>query len=149
MAQCPSCGAEIGAENTECPQCGANLAEPTASFSPVDLAPAETKKASASSEGPVLIVRKGPQPGEKFYVDRERLTVGRDPESDIFLNDMTVSRTHAVIERKDNVVTVKDAGSLNGTYVNGKVVESATLENGDAVQIGTFQMVFCGAGPVS
>jgi hypothetical protein len=147
MAKCPSCGAEIGAENTECPECGANLAEPTASFKPVDVAPAEVKKTSApAAEGPVLIVRKGPQPGEKFYVDRERLTVGRDPESDIFLNDMTVSRTHAIIECKDNVVTVKDAGSLNGTYVNGDIVESASLKDGDAVQIGTFQMVYCAGG---
>jgi pSer/pThr/pTyr-binding forkhead associated (FHA) protein len=87
-------------------------------------------------------VRKGPQPGERFFVDRSRLTVGRDPESDIFLNDMTVSRTHAIIECEANAVTVKDAGSLNGTYVNGEIVESATLVDGDALQIGTFQMVF-------
>jgi pSer/pThr/pTyr-binding forkhead associated (FHA) protein len=99
-----------------------------------------------ASEGPVLVVRKGPQPGERFFVDRGKLTIGRDPESDIFLNDITVSRAHAVIECKDDVVSVSDAGSLNGTYVNGEVCDTAVLKNGDVVQIGTFQMLFL-SGP--
>jgi pSer/pThr/pTyr-binding forkhead associated (FHA) protein len=141
MAECPGCGAEVGAENTVCPECGAGLSEPTASFEPVGVASPEAAAAPAT-EGPVLVVRKGPQPGERFFVDRGTLTIGRDPESDIFLNDITVSRAHAVVECTDNVVTVKDAGSLNGTYVNGELVESAVLANGDAVQIGTFQMLF-------
>ena len=85
----------------------------------------------------MLVVRKGPQPGERFFIDRPRLTIGRDPESDIFLNDMTVSRMHAVVELIGATVTVTDAGSLNGTYVNGVLVDSAVLEHGDAVQIGT------------
>ncbi len=85
---------------------------------------------------------KGPQPGERFFVDRPRLTIGRDPESDIFLNDMTVSRTHAVMELIGATVKVTDAGSLNGTYVNGVLVDTAELCHGDAVQIGTFQMAF-------
>jgi hypothetical protein len=142
MAQCAACGAETGAENKTCPQCGAALAEPTAEFEPVGAPSAEPKPSVPASDSPVLVVRKGPQPGERFFVDRSRLTVGRDPESDIFLNDMTVSRTHAIIECEANAVTVKDAGSLNGTYVNGEIVESATLVDGDALQIGTFQMVF-------
>jgi predicted component of type VI protein secretion system len=142
MAKCSGCGAEVSAETIECPQCGARLAEPTASFDPVDVGTVETKAAEPPSESPVLIVRKGPQPGERFFIDRDRLTIGRDPESDIFLNDMTVSRTHAVVDCRANVVSVKDAGSLNGTYLNGEIVESATLTNGDVLQIGTFQMLF-------
>lgn len=141
MPQCPACGAEVGAESTECPACGARLAEPTAAFEPVETS-APDASATSLADGPVLVVRKGPQPGERFFIDRDRLTLGRDPASDVFLNDMTVSRTHAVVECEADVVTVKDAGSLNGTYVNGEIVESAVLKGGDVVQIGTFQMVF-------
>ncbi|TLM87290.1 MAG: FHA domain-containing protein, partial [Actinobacteria bacterium] len=72
--------------------------------------------------------------------------VGRDPESDIFLNDMTVSRSHAEFEVVGDEVTVRDLGSLNGTYVNGVCVDAAPLSHGDLVQIGTFQMVFVGRG---
>lgn len=138
---CSACGAEVEARVSECPECGARLSEPTESFDPIEV---ETPTASVppTTEGPVLVVRKGPQPGERFFLDREELTVGRDPASDIFLNDMTVSRTHAKVETAGGVATVRDAGSLNGTYVNGQVVESATLSNGDVLQIGTFQMLF-------
>ena len=146
MAECPGCGAEVGAENTVCPACGAGLSEPTASFEPVGVAASDAVVAPAA-EGPVLVVRKGPQPGERFFVDRGKLTIGRDPESDIFLNDITVSRTHAVIECEGDVVTVADAGSLNGTYINGEVCDkTVVLKNGDVVQIGTFQMLFL-SGP--
>jgi pSer/pThr/pTyr-binding forkhead associated (FHA) protein len=147
MAECPACGAEVSAESTDCPDCGARLSEPTASFDPVEVETPGGKTAPAASEGPVLIVRKGPQPGERFFVDRDRLVIGRDPVSDIFLNDMTVSRAHATVECSANVVSVKDAGSLNGTYVNGEIVDSAVLSSGDVLQIGTFQMLFLsGAG---
>ena len=138
---CSACGAEVETGSAECPECGTRLSEPTAAFDPVEVQAPETKPL-AVTEGPVLVVRKGPQPGEKFFIDREDLTVGRDPASDIFLNDMTVSRTHATVHSVNGVVSVKDAGSLNGTYLNGEVVESATLANGDIVQVGTFQMVY-------
>ena len=97
-------------------------------------------------EGPVLVVRKGPQPGERFFIDRPELAIGRDPASDIFLNDMTVSRSHAVLEARHGEVSVRDAGSLNGTYVNGQCAERAVLRDGDIVQIGTFQMVYHAGG---
>jgi pSer/pThr/pTyr-binding forkhead associated (FHA) protein len=143
MAECPACGATVDPDASECSSCGAAIAGSTASFSPVGNAE-ETPVVTGSvpAEGPVLVVRKGPQPGERFFVDRPRLTIGRDPESDIFLNDMTVSRMHAVVEQIGSSVTVTDAGSLNGTYVNGVLVDSAELSHGDAVQIGTFQMAF-------
>jgi hypothetical protein len=138
---CSACGAEVEAGIAECPECGTRLSEPTAAFDPVEVEAPEAKMPPVT-EGPVLVVRKGPQPGEKFFIERDNLTVGRDPASDIFLNDMTVSRTHATVESANGVVSVKDAGSLNGTYLNGEVVESATLDDGDILQIGTFQMVF-------
>jgi pSer/pThr/pTyr-binding forkhead associated (FHA) protein len=143
MAQCPACGVDVEPDATECPVCGVQLAGATASFVPVG---SEAQKPASEAvecvDGPVLVVRKGPQPGERFFIDRERLSIGRDPESDIFLNDMTVSRLHAVVEMHGNVVKVDDAGSLNGTYVNGVLVDSAELSHGDTVQIGTFQMLY-------
>jgi hypothetical protein len=142
MEECPTCHEQVDPDALECPSCGASLDGATASFEPVGHADGAPVDLVASGEGPVLVVRKGPQTGEKFFVDTARLTVGRDPESDIFLNDMTVSRTHAVIERVGDTARVTDAGSLNGTYVNGVLVDSAELNHGDAVQIGTFQMAF-------
>ena len=144
MTQCPGCGAEVKPEAGECSECGARLSEPTQSFRPIRVD--GDNGGVAATDGPVLIVRKGPQPGERFFIDRPRLTIGRDPESDVFLNDMTVSRTHAIVECEGARITVRDGGSLNGTYVNGTVVDEADLRDGDVVQIGTFQMVFV-AGP--
>jgi pSer/pThr/pTyr-binding forkhead associated (FHA) protein len=114
----------------------------TTSFEPIALEGQPAKQVGSSDEGPLLVVRKGPQPGERFFLDRPRLVIGRDPESDIFLNDMTVSRAHAVVFSDEHGVRVADAGSLNGTYVNGAVAEEAVLSDGDVLQIGTFQMLF-------
>lgn len=141
MAQCPACGVPVDSQDGVCPSCGLHVAGATASFEPVELTEAVVSTAPAT-EGPVLVVRKGPQPGERFFLDRPRLTIGRDPESDIFLNDMTVSRMHATLECAADGVLVTDSGSLNGTYLNGEVVDSATLADGDILQVGTFQMVF-------
>lgn len=143
MPDCSHCGAHVAPENESCPQCG--MASPnTASFEPVSADLDAAGGAAESVEGPVLVVRKGPQPGERFYIDRPTLSIGRDPVSDIFLNDMTVSRAHAILDLVAGSVTVRDAGSLNGTYVNGVCVDEAELSDGDAVQIGTFQMVYHG-----
>jgi pSer/pThr/pTyr-binding forkhead associated (FHA) protein len=95
-----------------------------------------------SSEGPLLVVRKGPDVGETFYLDRPELSIGRDPEADIFLNDVTVSRRHAKLTLAGGQVTVEDTDSLNGTYVNGVLVDRAPLSTGDSLQIGRFQMFF-------
>lgn len=122
------------------------MRENTASFLPVgtvESAPAE----SVETDGPLLIVRRGPEVGERFYLDRPRLTIGRDPDASIFLNDITVSRTHAALEVSDDgEVTVSDAGSLNGVYINGVTVDRGVLRNGDQLQIGRFQMVFLSGG---
>ncbi len=143
MGVCASCGEPLDEHAAACSACGSAVADATASFAPVgDLE--QGSEVPGGTEGPVLVVRKGPQPGERFHIDRARLTIGRDPESDIFLNDMTVSRAHAVLSKEGDVVTVRDAGSLNGTYVNGLYVETAPLRDGDVVQIGTFQMVYFG-----
>ena len=94
----------------------------------------------------LLVVRRGPNVGARFLLDADVTTVGRHPSSDIFLDDVTVSRRHAEFHRESGIFTVRDVGSLNGTYVNRERVESATLSNGDEVQIGKFRLVFI-AGP--
>lgn len=146
MAECRVCGALAEQGASACAECGAAISGQTESFDPVSALSAEDLALGGPIEGPVLVVRKGPEAGERFYIDRPRLTVGRDPESDIFLNDMTVSRSHAFLELQDAEVTVRDAASLNGTYVNGVCVDVATLSDGDVLQIGTFQMVFLRGG---
>lgn len=146
MTKCPKCDCELGPDATLCERCGCDVADATASFEPVGGEHAGESAASDLTDGPVLVVRKGPQPGERFYLDRPVLSVGRDPKSDIFLNDMTVSRAHAVFETSGGTVTVRDAGSLNGTYVNGLCADVAELADGDVVQVGTFQMLFFSGG---
>jgi len=94
----------------------------------------------------LLIVRRGPNAGARFLLERDVTTSGRHPDSDIFLDDVTVSRRHAEFHRGQSGFTVRDVGSLNGTYVNRERVESATLSNSDEVQIGKFRLVFI-AGP--
>jgi FHA domain len=94
----------------------------------------------------LLVVRRGPNAGARFLLDHDVTSSGRHPDSDIFLDDVTVSRRHAEFHRGANAFTVRDVGSLNGTYVNRERVESATLSNGDEVQIGKFRLMFI-AGP--
>ncbi len=145
MDKCPKCGTEVDSGLSVCPSCGVMLAEVTASFPAVGNGPQAPGSVDVS-EGPLLVVRKGPEVGERFYIDRTPLTIGRDPASGIFLNDITVSREHARLDVAGAEVSVSDAGSLNGTYVNGISVDRAVLRNGDAVQIGRFQMVFLAGG---
>ena len=94
----------------------------------------------------LLVVRRGPNAGARFLLDHDVTTSGRHPDSDIFLDDVTVSRRHAEFHRTSTGFTVRDVGSLNGTYVNRERVESASLNNADEVQIGKFRLVFI-AGP--
>lgn len=145
MESCPRCGARLEPDSESCPACGHDLHEETASFAPVTPT-VETVASRVGLEGPVLVVRKGPEVGERFYLDRPRLTIGRDPGSDIFLNDITVSRAHAVLDVSPTEVSVTDAGSLNGVYVNGETVDRTVLRDGDQLQIGRFQMVFLYGG---
>lgn len=91
---------------------------------------------------PSLTIIKGPQTGSAFVLDKDEITIGRDPASGVFLNDMTVSRHHARIKVNGAVASVEDLGSLNGTWVDGAIVNNANLADGSTIQIGTFRMVF-------
>jgi FHA domain/zinc-ribbon domain len=90
----------------------------------------------------ILVVKRGPNVGSRFALEKDVIQAGRHPESDIFLDDVTVSRRHADIVRTDTGYFVRDAGSLNGTYLNRERVEQAPLDDGDELQIGTFKLVF-------
>ena len=94
----------------------------------------------------ILVVRAGPNAGSTFAVDKEVVTAGRHPDSDIFLDDITVSRRHAEVRREGTQLIVRDVGSLNGTYLNRERIEQAELTDGDTVQVGKFKLVFV-AGP--
>ncbi len=148
MDVCPSCGERVAPGTVSCPECGVRLEGATAAFEAIAEASAEPSEQLGSSDVPVLVVGKGLEVGERFHLEQPELTIGRDPESDIFLNDVTVSRRHARLLIDQGVVTVEDAGSLNGTYVNDRLVESAVLTNGDSLQIGRFRMAFLTGGGI-
>jgi pSer/pThr/pTyr-binding forkhead associated (FHA) protein len=94
----------------------------------------------------LLVVKRGPNAGSRFLLDKDVTTAGRHPESDIFLDDVTVSRRHAEFRRDGGRFTVRDVGSLNGTYLNRERIDDTELSGGDEVQIGKFRLVFF-AGP--
>ena len=107
--------------------------EPLADPSMLEALPADTA---------LLVVHRGPNAGSRFLLDSELTTAGRHPDSHIFLDDVTVSRRHAEFYRIGNRFTVRDVGSLNGTYVNRDRIEETELFSGDEVQIGKFRLIF-------
>ena len=145
---CPECGFQNPEAANFCSKCGARLipeaGETTQSISPDDVADAPTSVlADAGISGPALVVRSGGgRAGESFFPGDGRTLIGRSPECDIFLDDVTVSRKHAELERSGETFTIRDLGSLNGTFVNRRRIESAELEDDDEVQIGKYRLTF-------
>jgi pSer/pThr/pTyr-binding forkhead associated (FHA) protein len=147
---CPECGFQNPEAANYCSKCGTLLIreEPgghtTATFIPEEAAEEDSLALSdIRIEGPALVVRSGGgRAGETFSLEGDRTSLGRAPECDIFLDDVTVSRQHAVITHGPDGFTIDDEGSLNGTYVNRRRVESAKLEDGDEVQIGKYKLTF-------
>ncbi len=119
-----------------------------AGVEPVEAEPTDEAAAHAAAietlplNTALLVVRRGPNEGSRFLLDSELTEVGRRPDSDIFLDDVTVSRRHAEFYRQGGRFAVRDVGSLNGTYVNRERIEEVALNGGDEVQIGKFRMVF-------
>ncbi|MET0955378.1 MAG: FHA domain-containing protein [Cryobacterium sp.] len=98
--------------------------------------------AALPSGSALLVVRRGPNSGARFLLDADVTTVGRHPEADIFLDDVTVSRRHAEFLRNGRTFQVKDLGSLNGTYFDGERIDLAVLTDGSEVQVGKFRLTF-------
>ena len=142
---CPNCGAALA-------QAGADGSENTSSISIAGLeveaeagllSPGDQAAVDALPPGSaLLIVQRGPQSGSRFLLDADETNAGRHPDSDIFLDDVTVSRRHAEFRREGSGYTVHDVGSLNGTYVNREPIDAAPLSGGDEVQIGKFRLVY-------
>jgi pSer/pThr/pTyr-binding forkhead associated (FHA) protein len=146
---CPECGFQNPEAANYCAKCGALLVkeesgETTMTFTPED--PEEEGQAALEDfavKGPALVVRSGGgRAGETFTLDGERTTVGRSPDCEIFLDDVTVSRKHAVIERTGNELNIEDLGSLNGTFLNRKRIDNGPLSDGDELQIGKYKLTF-------
>ena len=147
---CQECGFQNPEAANYCSRCGAVLvkeppaAEATQTFTPDDAEPGATETLDdLGVKGAALVVRSGGgRVGETFHPDSDETTIGRSPDCGIFLDDVTVSRRHAVLRRAERTFTIEDQGSLNGTFVNRKRVESAQLEDGDELQIGKYRLTF-------
>jgi hypothetical protein len=150
---CPECGF-VNAEGANyCSKCGAFLGEAkegggggdttevyqvdeTGELKPVDLE-------EVTGEGATLVIRSGGgRAGEAFNIGGERNTIGRSPEAEVFLDDVTVSRNHALLVRRRDGLYIDDLGSLNGTYVNRGRIESHRLTDGDELQVGKYKLTF-------
>jgi pSer/pThr/pTyr-binding forkhead associated (FHA) protein len=150
---CTRCGHRNTDDAHFCAECGAPLQQdPTLALTPVDPADEGHDEFPFPHDGletgqALLLVKRGPNAGSTFLLEQGQVPAGRKPDSEVFLDDVTVSRKHAVFERRDDGSWfVRDVGSLNGTYVNGEQVEETKLANGDEVQIGRFKLTFFAAG---
>jgi len=147
---CTRCGHPNKSGARFCANCGDPLKEDTTlTLNPVDVDDEGVDDHSHLQEDlepgqALLVVKHGPNAGSTFLIEAEdtTVTVGRQQDSVIFLDDVTVSRKHAEIRRRDDGFHVHDRGSLNGTYVNGERVEETKLASGDEVQIGKFKLIF-------
>jgi hypothetical protein len=145
---CSECGFQNPEAANYCSRCGALLEKPMASTESTQTYSAEevgelVHDAVEGLEGPAFVVRSGGgRAGETFKPAGERTRIGRSPECEIFLDDVTVSRNHAVLVESDGSFFAEDQGSLNGTFVNRRRIDSIRLENGDELQIGKYRMIF-------
>ena len=146
---CPECGFQNPEAANYCARCGSLLnkgeaGEQTMSYTPDETADeARAAYDDVAGKGPALVVRSGGgRAGESFFPSEEKTLIGRSPECDVFLDDVTVSRRHAELVRDGDTFTITDLGSLNGTFVNRKRIESAELEDDDELQIGKYRLTF-------
>jgi pSer/pThr/pTyr-binding forkhead associated (FHA) protein len=146
---CPECGFQNPEAANYCAKCGALLVkeesgETTMTFTPEDSEDeGQPVLEDFGIKGPALVVRSGGgRAGETFTLDGERTTIGRSPDCEIFLDDVTVSRKHAVLERKGDALKIEDLGSLNGTFLNRKRIDAGDLSDGDELQIGKYRLTF-------
>ena len=145
---CPECGFQNPEAASYCSKCGAHLhvpenVEATQQFSAAEGEDQFDTLDDLGLKGPALVVRSGGgRSGETFVPQEDRTTIGRSPDCGIFLDDVTVSRKHAVLAESNGKWTIEDQGSLNGTFVNRERVDSAELSDGDELQIGKYRLTF-------
>ena len=147
---CPECGFQNPEAANYCAKCGALIekedvgGETTITYMPEDTAEEHAfALEDLGTDGPALVVRSGGGRAGEYYIPQaERTTIGRSPDCDVFLDDVTVSRRHAVLIRRGEEWFIEDQGSLNGTFLNRHRIESASLENGDELQIGKYRLLF-------
>jgi len=145
---CTNCGHRNPDDARYCARCGRPLQEETtATLNVIEMEEEVGEEVSFSVHDlekgqALLVVKRGFNAGSNFVLDKDLTTAGRHPESDIFLDDVTVSRRHAEIHRRGEKFFVQDKGSLNGSYVNRERVDETPLASGDEVQIGKFKLVF-------
>lgn len=130
-----------------CSSCGFDLTRSSSDATgqhTIEMVPADHSTGEVEAVGPsaLLVVKRGAKAGSRFVVDAPIVTLGRHPESHIFLDDVTVSRRHAEVRREDDAYVVVDVGSLNGTYLNRERIEQGRLTGGDELQVGKFKLVF-------
>jgi hypothetical protein len=146
---CPECGFQNPESANYCAKCGALLVRDSGAETTMAYLPDEGDEDIAEAledlgvKGPALVVRSGGgRTGETFHPEGERTTIGRSPDCEIFLDDVTVSRRHAVLVRRDGSFFIEDQGSLNGTFLNRRRIESGELSDGDELQIGKYRLTF-------
>jgi hypothetical protein len=148
---CPECGAVNDEGANYCQRCGAFIAQSdttpsttTATYKVGETGEIEEVPLEAVvAGGAALVIRAGGgRSGESFPLEGERMTIGRRPDSDIFLDDVTVSRDHALLVRRGGEYYLDDCGSLNGTYVNRRRIESHRLSDGDELQVGKYKLAY-------
>ena len=147
---CPQCGFANAEGANYCQKCGAFLAEAASSGDTTEayqldetgeLRPVDLQQ--VTGEGATLAIRSGGgRSGEVFSVAGDQMTIGRSPEAEVFLDDVTVSRNHALLVRRRDGLYIDDLGSLNGTYVNRRRIESHRLQNGDELQVGKYKLTY-------
>jgi pSer/pThr/pTyr-binding forkhead associated (FHA) protein len=145
---CPECGFQNPETANYCSKCGSRLVKDEPGDATMTFTPGEEDESGVlldevGVKGPALVVRSGGgRSGETFYPEAERTLIGRSPDCDVFLDDVTVSRKHAILVNEKGRFTIEDQGSLNGTFVNRKRIEAAQLSDGDEVQIGKYRLTF-------
>ena len=140
--KCPICNNDLPKGISVCPACGYKLPGSTLEFKPINLKGAMHQSSDAREVFGELRIVRGPQTGLDIAIKSDKLTLGRDPQCDIFLNDMTVSRRHAVLETDSKGSIIRDTNSFNGVWVNDNMVECCLLKSGDVIQIGAFCLVY-------
>ena len=140
---CTNCGHRLNHGELLCPNCGAVASDVGSTTASLRLSGSDDVDVEVpEARGAALFVRRGPNAGALYRLDGERVTIGRDPNGDIFLNHQTVSRHHLELHRSGVRTEFVDVGSYNGTYVNGERRDSGVLAHGDELQVGLFKLVF-------